>query len=488
MKKSVALGIFVISLVLVLSLSFVSAGFFGDLWNKITGEVVTKTTPGTQGTCTDTDNGANRFLQGTINGTFGTNSDYCLTNGVIGDPGTQVNEFYCKGDGIGSIVYDCDYGCVEGACLLEALPEEEIKENFLCNETDGGQDYFNKGVTENFDGSFEDFCSEAAAIHALPTELNEYYCFGEEVAEETVDCEFGCLFGECLEEAVSPDACLDIDKSNDPFVLGRVYKLDEVKTDFCESENDLIQYYCAGGGVIGSLATICEGGCENGVCLEGGTSSSGNECYDTDPFDDIHKFGTVVVPGESSSIDACLPSFNGGPISVKQYSCGSEGELQESISSCGSECKDADGNYRECTCSSGVCEEPVYSCQDSDGMNSFVKGERTIDGGETYDEDFCLSEYEVKEYFCWNPPEYTSGGNPGEVIQDCRWLDENGEPALTIQNPDNYCDGGVCVLSGQQDNLQKPEKTNTFSKGMEIEGGQQNNLFFRVRNFFRNIF
>ena len=85
MKKSVNYGILVFSLVLVLSLSFVSAGFFGNLFNKITGEVVS--------TCTDTDGGANPYVQGTINGTFGTNSDYCLTNGVIQDPGTQVMEF-----------------------------------------------------------------------------------------------------------------------------------------------------------------------------------------------------------------------------------------------------------------------------------------------------------------------------------------------------------------------------------------------------------
>ena len=57
MKKGVAI-VACLCLVLIISSSFVSAGFFSDLWNKITGKAV--------GECIDSDGGKNFFVRGIV--------------------------------------------------------------------------------------------------------------------------------------------------------------------------------------------------------------------------------------------------------------------------------------------------------------------------------------------------------------------------------------------------------------------------------------
>ena len=414
MNKELKGFVLVFVLVLVLSLTFVSAGWFGDTWSKITGEATTSTSK-------------------TVN--------------------TKV---------------------------METSKENETE--IFCNEADDGQDYFNRGITTNMDGSKEDFCLGGESLLSLHTNLTEYYCFdGEEIAEENVPCEFGCLFGACLKAELPENACLDTDKQNDPFTFGRVFMIEAVYIDECIDEVTLEQPYCAGAGGVGKLTTICEAGCDadNGVCFEGGTTTTGNECYDTDPLNDIYDSGSVIS-GLTLKTDQCISSPKAGNL-VVQYECGVDGGIVSlGSSSCGNDCEDGDGNTVGCGCSSGACESPpatVYPCEDSDGIIFLTKGQRTIDGGATYEYDYCPEEggAGVMEYFCMNPPNYELGGNPHNSVQDCTWLDDEGKPTLSQQNADNYCSEGVCVLA------------NAAGSGGNERPGEQT-FFKRVGNFFKGIF
>ena len=106
MKKSL---IFFGVLVLLISLSFVSAGLFDDLWNKITGKAITG--------CTDTDEGNDVYTKGTCTDWQYPSgvSDYCQNS--------QYNtEAYCYDDGNENgpyctfAVVSCPGGCENGAC------------------------------------------------------------------------------------------------------------------------------------------------------------------------------------------------------------------------------------------------------------------------------------------------------------------------------------------------------------------------------------
>ncbi len=110
----------------ILSLSFVSAGFFSDLWGKITGEVIyseeTKIigAPEVQKSlsCVDTDKGKNYYVKGT--------TSWCPSNDAMGMPCSAfidnclngvLREGYCsETDSIKTEEYVCPNGCDDGAC------------------------------------------------------------------------------------------------------------------------------------------------------------------------------------------------------------------------------------------------------------------------------------------------------------------------------------------------------------------------------------
>jgi subtilisin family serine protease len=109
MKKGVAV-IACLFLILIISSSFVSAGFFSDLWNRITGKAV--------GDCTDTDattefpDGKNFFVKGETCQDGSCYEDSCLdSNSLI--------EYYCYQGVMLPVKETCANGCDEGACVGE---------------------------------------------------------------------------------------------------------------------------------------------------------------------------------------------------------------------------------------------------------------------------------------------------------------------------------------------------------------------------------
>lgn len=244
MGRSVS-KIYFIFVLLVLSLSFVSAGFFSDFFDGITGRVVGETT------CTDSDvtdefpSGKNLFTKGTtIGDKFGppdenieivTRIDYCsLEISPI-----QLSD--CTGSGCGVYEWTCvarntDYsfvsgnwhycsgGCDNGVCIdicgdcgdNEICMDGECTEiSETCTDSDDGLDYYNGGTTrgrididDNEIMSFTDSCwlgpNGVSECSGDDCHLNEYYCDNKDPSKPFVKgtgsyyCSLGCKDGACI--------------------------------------------------------------------------------------------------------------------------------------------------------------------------------------------------------------------------------------------------------------------------------------------------
>lgn len=128
-------------------------------------------------------------------------SGYDIKSWIIYDSddnfiGEFDNEYNLKMDGnyraIADIVCNSDdvcigdYNCVNQKCVLDII------EN--CISTDGGKNYFEKGITSNNSVTKMDYCIS-------PNVLVEYYCEEDKVVSELVYCtgfEGRCLNGACV--------------------------------------------------------------------------------------------------------------------------------------------------------------------------------------------------------------------------------------------------------------------------------------------------
>ncbi len=134
-------------------------------------------------TCTDSDGGYDYFNKGTlewyINGVKSTNTDYCM--------GSSLTEYVCVNEKSFSEVYNCLNGCSNGACV-------GLSDNTTCTDSDGGYDYFNKGIVKFYvDGTLysnPDTCSG--------NWINEYGCVEEKSVSKTYECPGLCEDGRCL--------------------------------------------------------------------------------------------------------------------------------------------------------------------------------------------------------------------------------------------------------------------------------------------------
>ena len=126
MKKGL---MFCFALILVLSISFTSAGFFGDFWNRITGQVsyddslVSKEIDEGVLKCVDSD-GENIYLKGIVSYSGKKYLDFCLNSGII-------KEYICEDDLVKLNSYNCpiEYKCEDGACIKVEKEAEKVKED-----------------------------------------------------------------------------------------------------------------------------------------------------------------------------------------------------------------------------------------------------------------------------------------------------------------------------------------------------------------------
>lgn len=170
--------------------------------------------------CTDTDDGKDYYVKGSVTYRGHKYEDWCTTNqgnggkvpSCSGDECDLVEE-YCseKTSGVDHVLYHCPNGCKDGVC---------IKEEKKCTDSDGGEDYYEKGqLTDENGEKHTDYCwkdnPDSPQGPEYQNMLREYSCTLNESSldpniegyggpegtgyyEISYDCPNGCEDGACI--------------------------------------------------------------------------------------------------------------------------------------------------------------------------------------------------------------------------------------------------------------------------------------------------
>jgi len=236
MKRGLLFGLLVVSVLITLSLTFISAGFFGEVFGKITGEQIkgsfdtnieefigcpfVSCAPPSDGCyydysddtvdengcskfpcgvsiceeersiCTDTDGGINTDVFGAA-----ANDQREIFDSCDSFNNNYIYEAYCNNGFPTQQRYLCENGCVNGACVRE--------EKIACTETDGGRDYYVRGsITIPFVGGrefVEDFCTDNSVTWE-ESDSGKYVIEVSCNSAELYECPNGCVEGACIKE------------------------------------------------------------------------------------------------------------------------------------------------------------------------------------------------------------------------------------------------------------------------------------------------
>jgi len=197
--------------------------------------------------CVDTDGGHNYFRKGWTTLSDGTkHEDICSVGKAIEQSCDGANE------------YECPEGCSFGACVAGDHVAGE------CTDSDGGKNYYSKGMITIGNDTFEDKCGTGEN----EGKVIEYSCEDPEngtYIPSNYECPFGCSEGRCKYS----NECIDTDGGKNFFEKGSItledgtFMEDECGTDsmngyvierHCESESFLFNYKCPNG-------------CKEGKCL-----------------------------------------------------------------------------------------------------------------------------------------------------------------------------------------------------------------------------
>jgi hypothetical protein len=212
--------------------------------------------------CTDTDNGNNNGLRGTISGylasSYYSSSDYCSSS-------SYLIEYNCNGAKAINISVYCPFGCLNGICK----PNTDT-----CIDSDGNETNTSGYVYGYLDTKFYsiyDSCMDFGTV-------SENFCRAGYSYSFSTSCQFGCSYGKCNP---FPQSCSDSDEGfsvNEQGVTSGVYKDSKYSNqDYCLGDSSLMEYYC-GGNIEYNWSFSCQHGCVNGACA----IQNPNSCYDSD--------------------------------------------------------------------------------------------------------------------------------------------------------------------------------------------------------------
>ena len=229
-------------------------------------------------TCMDSDGGIELFSQGNcVREVFyfdGGDSDGFWD--VCSFDLSSLRECYCEGNSLESIEVDCEFGCLDGACLSEQT-NYSLQKNLTCIESDFGVSPFIYGS-----------CSEITLLPGgenLSVEWDR--CFNETYLFECscglnglgvvpVNCGFGCFEGACVSlerenqskelETINLGLCSETDLGRDYYLAGLASVGEKKLADTCYDKNTLLETYCLDGEL--KIASFdCLNGCFGGMCL-----------------------------------------------------------------------------------------------------------------------------------------------------------------------------------------------------------------------------
>src|SRR3989339_828401 len=399
-------------------------------------------------TCTDSDNGKDYFVKGTMKYTGGSYIDSCMG-------GNSAIEYYCDETGVGKTEnYSCEFGCVNDVCRRPPTTCEYIEYiNYSGRQAsipiNRNKDFFAKGTVYYKGDYYTDSCSGNYVV--------EHYC--ENTAYKSIYylCANGCQDGAC--------------KQIIPVICTPSWQVDawsacvnsEQKRAYTDT-NDCGIYTSKPRDEIRSCA-------------------ANNVCSDSDSFD-LYTKGTVVLGGETligngaseysstTYIDKCEDS-----ITVREYIC-QDNKVVTGMYPCDNGCENGTckttaptttctpnwtcGSFGACingqqskTCTQSNCLSQSLNkintescgesleCVDSDNGRIYTtKGVTTYQGQTT--EDSCYSSTQLIEFSCKNNVLYSEW-------KTCDNGCENGACKQALVCTPNWTCGsfGACI-NGQQ--------------------------------------
>jgi hypothetical protein len=337
--------------------------------------------------CSDSDNGQNFSVKGKVNVSNVISEDKCN--------GTKIIEYYCgESDQVRHNQTTCQYGCNEGRC------KDAPTQNTQCSDTDGGENYFEKGTTMGLSAS------KLAIISLVDnctsnTNLTEYACNSDQtvVAYDNYVCPAGCFDGACnVTSAQRTSSCLDDDGGKMYNLSGTTIAIDSglsrvVKQDYCSNATTLKESYCNSttNNSVYEIVT-CSGGCFEGECLE--VIKQGQKCNDSDEGLDFYTAGVVKK------------IINGVVVDKKADYCKNSSYLREAF------CNQSVTQFKLVKCDDGcsddacnIAENRERKCKDSDGGIKYgIKGNATqiSENNKKVIFDTCNNSVSIKEAYCTN--------------------------------------------------------------------------------------
>lgn len=366
--------------------------------------------------CIDSDGGKDYYEKGILTDNKGyTYEDYCTND----NPTVNLLERFCAADGTkSSIGYLCPNGCEDGAC---------IEVTGTCSDSDGGIEYFEKGITTIGSETKTDYCYGKGASSAG---VIEFYCDDNEIKSVEYDCPYidlethdACEDGACVEEQ-----CFDSDDGKDIFTKGYIMI---GYYDRCYDSQSVYETYCENSKPYMTIIA-CGGDCIDGKCLTqeelGCTDSDGDNYFvkgEATGSDDLTTTDRCTTPNEDHATEDC-------PV-------GEECLLAEAVCHVGK----ANTVFIPCPngCEDGACIETDAECYDTDGGEDYYnKGSVFTPDGSFYENDACVIESQDGNINILTPI-YDYDKTDLLMEKVC----ENGEPKSIFYECPNGCNAGYCI-------------------------------------------
>lgn len=320
-KKEVVFGVICISLILILSLSIVSAGWWTDFVGRITGKAVRASN-----TCVDSDFGINYSAKGVATVTAENGSSQNWTDACRF---SKLYEVYCntsKFEGYSTMIYSCVIGqiCSDGACVSNQTTQ--VGNLYVTSNPSDASLYFDKSyrgqtpqtisnlgvgyyVIDFVKTGYKNYSAGAyvvvgnnslnvdlivqtgsLSVTTTPTGAKLYIdnsykgltprtVSSLSIGNHTVQVSKVGYLNYTTTKYVSAGSnalnltlffCSDSDSSNNPLIKGAIQNVTNVYYDYCRDVGSTMMLYqgnCAGANVVWN-SSICGGGkvCSNGIC------------------------------------------------------------------------------------------------------------------------------------------------------------------------------------------------------------------------------
>lgn len=276
-----------------------------------------------------------------------------------------------------------------GRAVQQNETMEEIKEGGadleLCTDSDGGENYFTKGIAGKGGKILQDRCTNGNS-------LEEYYCGGPDVKMRAVSCpqDYACTNGAC--NRIELPGCIDTDGGQDIYARGELRVGGRVYTDICSAPDTVREYFC-NGDFAENVIRNCppDSSCSDGACVR-----NPQVCIDSDNGLNATVFGEVNIT-DPAGFRFTYPDKCESSALLKEYACiGSNLSFQ--IMECSL------GRGEECL--RAACQKPVVCTDSDDGIVPASRGAVTVI--ERFDlpertrnyEDSCSGTGTLTEYYC----------------------------------------------------------------------------------------